>query len=155
MKQSSRHKLSACCVSAIALAFFGSLFVFVVCREGEVTDMFFSQSSTARVFLVPISLNTMMLALNIGLFGLAERARDHLSEKAMWFLRILSFSSYCVFLFHRPVLYAMARGLSFLFSDESYGMLLSLVVFGLPLVFALSYVAQVLSDKVFGRLITA
>lgn len=152
VKLFSRYDLGISHISIATLVLFASILVFASFRKGEVTEAFISRASTVGILVVSIALNTMMLAFIFIAFTLAKKVKRCLNKTAIRFLSFASFSSYGVYLFHRPILYVITKALSLLFSYESYWMPFFLVGFGLPLIFFLSYIAQISSNKIIERL---
>jgi hypothetical protein len=154
---SSRH-FGVFHVFVAALVLCASVIVFRSFHEGPiydyggVTEAFISQASVLEIFTVSAAVDTMMLAFVFITFTLAEKLTRYLNETVTRFLSFASFSSYGVYLFHRPILDVITRASSSLFPDHGCGRLVLVIVFGLPLIFALSYIAQASVNKIVERL---
>lgn len=133
-----------------------SAFVFRYSRHGpltgEVTEVLVSQATLAEILMTSISSNVMMLSFIFISFVAAKSIKRCLNRTAIRSLSFVSFSSYCVYLFHRPILDVMAKAFVFLFPDHSYWKLFSLMALGLPLILILSYAAQALNNGIVERL---
>jgi len=147
------YLLIAMLVLCVAIVAFRSFHKGPIYDYGEVTEAFVSQAPITDIFTVSVAVDMIMLATVFVTFTLAKKLTRYLNERITRFLSFVSFSSYGVYLFHRPVLDAMTTAFRLVFpAHHAYWRLLYLVALGLPLVFALSYIAQVLSDKMMERL---
>jgi len=111
---------------------------------GEVTEVFVAQAPFLDIVAVSSAIDAFVLAWVFVAFAAARSLVKLLSKTTVRLLEFVSFSSYGVFLFHRPIWNTLASGLRL---DSNRWMLLFLVVVGLPLIVIVSYGAQVLSDK--------
>jgi len=154
----SRYDFGASHIFIAVLISFASVVVFRSFHEGPiyecggVTEAFISQASIAEIFTVSTAVDTMMLTVIFIAFTLAKKLKKCLNKTVTRFLSSVSFSSYGIYLFHRPILDVITKASRFLFPHHSYWRLFSGVMFGLPLVFALSYIAQASSNKIVERL---
>jgi len=120
-------------------------------NTGEITEESISQASTTEILIASIASDIIMLSAILIAFIVVKHVRKYLNETATRLLSFASFSSYCVYLFHRPALYAVAKAVYPYSPADDFWRLCSFVVVGLPLIFVLSYVAQALYNRIARR----
>lgn len=154
----TRHNFGVMHLLVAILILFGSVVVFHSFNEGPiyeyggVTEAFVSEASIAELIVVSAAVDLIMLAFVFIAFTIASKLKRHLNEATTRLLSFFSFSSYGVYLFHRPILDLITEMVDPLFAHHSGWRLLLGVVVGLPLVFSLSYIAQAVCSRAVGQL---
>jgi peptidoglycan/LPS O-acetylase OafA/YrhL len=120
-------------------------------RQGEESELFISQASFARIFLLTIGINLLALSFTLITFTLVMKLKPYLNDKFLEFLFLISFSSYAIYLFHRPALDFITRFLRSFIYEEYWVFILSLIL-SLPLILILSYFAQSWNNKLLKQL---
>jgi hypothetical protein len=118
---------------------------------GEVTEVFMAQVPITDIITVFVALNVMMLAFIFIAFVLARKIKGYLNKITLQILSLISFSSYGIYLFHRPLLGLMTNGLGSPLAYAGSWKLVFLVMLGLPLVLFISYLMQASNDKIMKR----
>ncbi len=104
--------------------------------------------SESTFVLKYVILNVLMLSFVITAYNFCKWLSRRLAFQSG--LKFTAYISYCMYLFHRPVWYVMKNLLVNQFSvDGAYTTLMILVVFGLPIIFGLSYGLQSIYDRYF------